>query len=247
MTPSATLTGSPPVSDATVHLQLRRRRRRRAVLARVLAGLVVVALLAGIVWLVGFSTVLAADRVAVTGEKVLTDAEVVDIAQVRLGEPLARSDVEAVAQRVATLPAVESVEVSRDWPHTVHVAVVERTPVLAVKEVTGYQLIDRFGVAYRSVEAVPAGVALAKVDQANGPLLLQVGQVIQALPDSLARQVRTIGAETPDSITLTLADDDTILWGSAEQSETKAAVIAALRKVKGSVYDVSAPGNPAVR
>ena len=48
----------------------------------------------------------------------------------------------------AVLREVESVRVTRDWPRSVRVVVVERTPVLAVPGPGGYQLTDRFGVSW---------------------------------------------------------------------------------------------------
>jgi cell division protein FtsQ len=243
MSPQATASPPRPVTDATVQLELRRRRTRRMLRTRVAVAAGVVGLLAAAVWLLTFSSVFAAQRVVVSGTETLSSDDVSAAAGVAIGDPLARQDVDAMA----ALRAVESVQVTRDWPHAVRIAVVERTPVLAVKESGGYNLIDRFGVAYRSVGSVPGGVAVADVNSANRPLLMQVSNVIQTLPDLLDGKVATVRAGSADSIVLVLTNADQIIWGSAEQSDLKATAIVPLMKHKASVYDVSAPGNPALR
>ena len=50
--------------------------------------------------------------------------------------------------------------------------------------------------------------------------------------------------KTRDDVVLTLADGVTVRWGSAEQSDRKAAVLAALLKVRAATNDVSAPDLP---
>jgi cell division protein FtsQ len=212
----------------------------------VLAGLVVLVLaVAG--WLVAFSSVLAARTVEVRGTQILAVDDVRAAAGVRLGAPLARQDLQAVADRVATLKPVSHVEVTRSWPRTVVIEVRERTPLLAVRQPDGVLLIDASGTGYDTVSAAPAGVLPTEADVTNGPLLSQLGTVATALPPELKAKVRLAKAVTADSIRLTLADGDTVVWGSAEQSALKAQVTAALLKRQGTTYDVSAPHSPAVR
>jgi cell division protein FtsQ len=247
MSSQATASRPRPVTDATVQLELRRRRTRRMLRTRVAVAAGVVGLLAAAVWLLTFSGAFAAQRVVVSGTETLSFDDVSAAAGVAIGDPLARQDVDAMAERVAALRAVESVQVTRDWPHAVRIAVVERRPVLAVRESGGFNLIDRFGVAYRTVGSVPGGVAVAEVNSADRPLLMQVSNVIQTLPDFLDGKVATVRAGSADSIVLVLTNGDQIIWGSAEQSDLKAKAIVALMKHKASVYDVSAPANPALR
>ena len=55
-------------------------------------------------------------------------------------------------------------------------------------------------------------------------------------------------AEAVDRITLTLEGGRTLVWGSAEESELKAEVAAALfASVEAEVYDVSAPRHPTTK
>src|SRR5689334_9194363 len=97
---TATQTRPPSVADG----KKRRRPKGRRVWPLVLVGVLVLALVGGLVWLVGFSSVLAAQRVDISGLKTLTRAEVTAKAAVPMGVPLARQDLSAVAARIATFP-----------------------------------------------------------------------------------------------------------------------------------------------
>jgi len=225
---------------------LRPPRRKRRWLRLALVVLLAV-VLAGIGWLVTLSSVLAARHVAVTGVHTLTPDEVRATARVPLGIPLARQDVRGIAARVRTLRLVSSVTVTRTWPDTMTIAVRERKPVLALVQPDGFLLVDAGGYPFRTVSTRPARVVLTDVDPTSSWLLTQVGVVAAALPASLTSKVARIHALTPDGITLSLVDGDTVFWGSADNSELKSAVLTALLKTPARSYDVSAPHSPALR
>ena len=60
-------------------------------------------------------------------------------------------------------------------------------------------------------------------------------------------QVTGLQAEAVDAITISLTDDRTVLWGSAEESELKSEVLGTLLQMEARVYDVSAPLYPTTR
>src|SRR4030095_13312455 len=99
--------------------------------------------------------------------------------------PLARQDLEAIAHRTTTLPAIEAASVIRDWPSTITVAVVERRPVLAVRRPEGYVLVDKSGIAYQTQQVLPPKVVLAVVNPGDRPLLTEMATVAAALPNKL--------------------------------------------------------------
>lgn len=235
-----------PDAEETVLLDWRRRRNRRRLVARIAVPLVVLALIAVGIYLVGFSSVLAVKSVRISGEKYLSSAEISRTAAVPYGAPLARTDITAIQERVAGIRQVESASVTRTWPNTVTIRVRERTAVYAVEEGSSYLLVDRFGVGFRTAPAA-ASLPKAAVPAGDQQLLKSVGIVVGALPGSLQHKVQRIQATTRDSITLRMSNGDTVFWGSEEQSRLKAQVLVPLLRQKGSRYDVSAPGNPAVR
>ena len=224
-----------------------RRRRRRRLMLRIIIPLLVLLLVAAGIWAVGFSSLLAVRTVGVSGAKLVGTDEVRQTAAVPVGAPLARLDLDAIHDRVAGIRQIESVSVERSWPHSVRIKIVERTPVYFVPRDGGYLLVDRYGVGYQTTNSAPSKLPKAEVDADKQQLLKPLAVVAEALPAKLAHKVDRIKASTRDSIQLELTNGDTVFWGSEEQSELKARVIVALLKQKGTHYDVSAPGNPAVR
>jgi cell division protein FtsQ len=147
---------------------------------------------------------------------------------------------------VAAVTRVESATVRRSWPNTIIIDVVERRAVYAVDQGSSVLLVDRFGVGFRTASSA-GSLPEAQVPANNRQLLKAVGIVVAALPDSLQHKVDRVEANTRDSITLRLSDGDIVFWGNEDQSRLKAQVLVPLLKEHGSRYDVSAPGNPAVR
>ena len=237
--------GKPP-APRTRRARKRRTKRRRAVAFLVM--LLVLALIGGSLWGMYFSPALVTKRVKVIGTHDLTPTPVSLAAQVPLGVPLARQDLDAIAQRTTTLPAIEAASATREWPNTLTVTVVERRPVIAVREPEGYVLVDRSGVAYQTQRVLPPEVLLAVVNPGDVQLLSDMATVAAASPKKLRSMVDRMTAANRDSITLVLESGKTVTWGSSADSELKAQVVMALlkRKPKSSI-DVSSPHNPAVQ
>jgi cell division protein FtsQ len=236
---------SPP--QRTTRRSRKRRSRRRKVLAFIVIMLVL-ALVGGSLWTMYFSTVLVTERVNVVGISELTAAQVSLAAQVPLGVPLARQDLEAIAQRTSTLPEIETASVIREWPRTITVAVVERRPVLGVQQPEGYVLVDKSGVAYQTQQVLPPTVVLTVGNPGDKPLLTEMATVAAALPNKLRRSVDRMTASNRDSIVLLLESGHIVSWGSSSDSELKAQIVIALLKREPMSYiDVSSPHNPAVR
>ena len=229
--------------------------RRRRLLVR---GGVLVAVLGLLAWLLWGSPVLAVSTVRVDGAGTLTAAEVVDVAGIDEGTPLLRVDVDAAEARVARLPQVADVEVTRGWPRSVVVTVVERVPVAVVEEEAGTRsLVDADGVLFDTVTgAPPAGVVPLDVadpgpdDRATRAAL----SALVALPVDVRGDVAGARATTPEDVTLTLRDGTTVLWGSDERARDKAdALVALLGQLRAGTLgpagtiDVSTPAAVVLR
>ena len=226
----------------------RRRARRFRLLRRVLLALAVVGLLAAAVWLVFFSSRLAVHGVAVRGTTVLTEEEVRATAAVPLDVPLALSDLDAVAARVETLPAVRSAEVSRDWPDAVSIEVTERQAVAVVDREGTWRGLDAEGVLFRDYPTRPEGLPQVRVRATTSvEALEEAAEVVGAMPPELLAQVRVLDVGSIDAISFRLTGGALVTWGSADQSEAKARVLAALLQQEASAYDVTAPGRPTIR
>lgn len=221
------------------------RRPRRSTVVLVVA----VVLLGVGTWVTYFSPLLVVRQVAVEGARSVKADEVIAAAAVPLGTPLARQDVQGIAERVTRIPAVQAASVSRRWPGTLVVTVTERQALLAVRQGRDFLMVDATGVAFDRVASPPPGAVQVEADPGNQPLLRDVGTVAAALPEPLGREVTLLTATGLDRITLELRSGVTVNWGGAADSPLKAQIVTALLKddKKRATIDVSSPNNPAVR
>jgi len=213
----------------------------------VLALAVVVALVLVGTWAVYFSSFLAVSGVDVTGAGTIGAARVRAAAAVPTGEPLARLDLAQVRSRVQSLAAVRSADVTREWPDQVLIRVQERT-VVAVVDIGGrLRGMDAEGVVFRDYRRAPAGLPHLQTSADTPAEALQEGaKVVGALPSDLAAKVDHVEVHTVDQISLALRDGRVVKWGSADESDLKAEVLAPLLGQPGHVYDVTVPGQPTV-
>ncbi len=233
--------------DATTRLAVRRRSQRRRRWLQWLWIALGIALLAGAVYLVGFSPVLAVSRVEISGTKIVSTKEVSQAAAVELGTPLIRLDLDGIAERVAGLPPVAEVSVTRQWPGQLTIAIVEREARLAIASGSGYLIADASGVVFDTATSRPKGLVQVEADPRDQQTLADSGVVFSSLSEKTAAKVTVIQARGRDAITLRLEKGVRVFWGSAEQSELKAQVIDVLLEQDGTVFDVSAPAHPTRR
>jgi cell division protein FtsQ len=213
----------------------------------VVGGLVVV--LGGLtVWIFYFSSLLAVTGVRVTGIDTVPEATITQMAAAPIGEPLAKVNLGAIADRVRTLPAVADAQVTRAWPNRLEIVVTERVPVVVVTDGKKFELVDATGASYKSVPTRPDGLPEALVVGARRDVTIRsVVTVSAALPIALRAEVASISAASPDSITLNLGSGVKVVWGSSDDSARKAEVLSVLMKRKAKVYDVSAPDLPVTK
>jgi cell division protein FtsQ len=246
----AETTGTAPAADAaTIRSRKRFARRQwaRRWLAwrRVVALLALMALLVGAVWLSYFSDVLAVEDVEVQGTRTLSSEEVREVAAVPSGLPLARVDLDAIRARVEALAVVRDADVTRTWPDGVLVDVEERVAI-AVIEIGGRTRgMDAEGVVFRDYPKPPPGMPQVRTStDTRSDALREAALVVEALPTEISRRVDHVEVATIDQISLVLRDGKTVVWGSAEESDAKAEVLAGLLQQPASKYDVSVPAQP---
>lgn len=217
-------------------------------------ALAAVAIVAGVAWALLDSRFFVVRSVEVTGTRLVSGAEVRSAAAIPPGLPLIRVNSAAVARRVGQIRQVQSARVTRNWPDGVTIAVTERTPVLAVQSGSGYQLIDKYGVAVESSARHPPGLPLLQAAAGPGSVPLSVpalrgspavyaaAVVVHELPRYLARSVVTVQAPSQSEVTLKLARGITVVWGGTDRPAAKARELALLMRMHARTYNVSAPG-----
>ncbi|MDN0194774.1 cell division protein FtsQ [Streptomyces sp. S.PNR 29] len=243
--------GPPPV----------RRLRVRRLRVIVILALALVFLGIPTLWLFYGSNWLRAERVTVSGTRVLTPAQVREAADVPLGEPLISVDTEGIEARLRRkLPRIDAVDVVRSWPHGIGLKVTERTPVLIVQKGGKFVEVDDEGVRFATVSRAPKGVPVLELTTSRsgsaaaslrrfgeGRLVREAVRVAGRIPDAVARDTRVVKVRSYDDISLELSGGRTVVWGSSEKSGQKARALTALMKAAQGArhFDVSVPTAPA--
>jgi cell division protein FtsQ len=240
-----TMTEEKTVTIAGRDFARRRWAQRLRRLRPVLYVVLVLLLLGTAVWLVFFSSVVTVRGVSVSGNQTLSAERIEKVARAPIGRPLARVDLAAIQARVESLSAVKSVSVSRSWPHTVSIDVTERTPVAVVDRGAGLQAFDDDGVLFGSYAQRPDDLPLVHTAaDVKAEALAVAARVVTSLRPDIAAKVDSVDVESVDRISLHLAGGRTVMWGSAEESAEKAAVLAVLLDQKADRIDVSVPARP---
>ena len=207
-------------------------------------GLLVLAILAGAAWALLGSSLLVVRHVEVTGNRLVTAAQVRHAARIRPGAPLATVNTAAAARRVERLAPVLSATVRRSWPDAIVITVRERTPVFAVAAAGGYQLIDSHGVTVRQATRRPASVPLLSAAPAvlrGNPAINAAAVVLRQLPRGLRNRITSVSAASASSVTLHLTGRTTVLWGGAGDPAEKLAELGMLLRRHARYYDISDP------
>lgn len=220
---------------------------RRRTITIVVVTSALIAIVAIVV--VAFTPLFGVRTVTVRGVRTLTVAQVRTAAHIGDGTPLVRLDTSAVAHRVERLPEVASVKVDTSFPSTVVITVHERVAIGYVSRASGVVLVDRTGDQYRVVAHPPSGLPKFVVPAGSDARTTggAVATVAAALPSALRKQVESINALNPSSISLALTHGRIVRWGSAARSAQKAQLLPALLARHPSEIDLTDPDQPFTR
>ena len=217
--------------------------------------------------LVFFSPLLATEKITVHGASLLETSQVEQKLEPLRGVPLTRIDEKKVRELIGQDNVIRSVQVESRPPHELVVTLKERTAVAVVKQGDTYHTVDSDGVSLLESATQPdTSVPLVRFsgdDPQTSAEFRTISTALSAMPSELLAQVKEASATSTSSITLTLRDNTTVQWGTAEESELKAKVLLSLRQAiakraqeensseaqtqKVTVYDVSAPRVPVTR
>ena len=217
--------------------------------------------------LVFFSPLLATQKITVHGASLLETSQVEQKLEPLRGVPLTRIDEKKVRELIGQDNVIRSVQVESRPPHELVVTLKERTAVAVVKQGDTYHTVDSDGVSLLESATQPdTSVPLVRFsgdDPKTSAEFRTISAALSVMPSELLAQVKEASATSTSSITLTLRDNTTVQWGTAEESELKAKVLLSLRQAiakraqeensseaqtqKVTVYDVSAPRVPVTR
>ena len=236
--------GAPAAQSRTVP---GRRRRRWPWIVGLTTVLV---LIAGAVYAVFFSQLLAVKSVTVTGADDTLNAQVRAVLPPSTGIPLARVNLDAVAATAQTVPEVADVVVAREWPDSLVVTVTPRVPVAVTSANGQLWLLDADGDPYLTVASAPAGLVTVQLAAPGrtDPATKAALAVVESLTPDFRSQVAVLSARTEFDIELTLIDRKKVIWGEPAQSAQKMQMLPALLAARdGTEYDISDPTLATVR
>lgn len=226
-------------------------RRRLVLWAAVLSTLVV-----ALVVMVGFAPVFVVEDVEVSGGSPSVIALAKSNAQAPIGDPLARVDTSAIAQRVLDDARIQAVEVGRGWPSSVTIDLTMRVPVAVLRQPNKpLWLVDASGIAFEEVAESPDD--LPEVSAPSGEIdsrsIAGALEAVSSLGDPLSEDVSGVNVTADGDVRFTMGSID-ILWGRPDQVENKAAAVQALlaqetidpQGSRSLTIDVTAPATPVV-
>ncbi|MFC9560164.1 cell division protein FtsQ/DivIB [Agromyces sp. NPDC056965] len=227
----------------------KRSRRRRIAWSVVLGSIVALVV---VVAVGAYSPLMALREVRVEGASRIPVADVQAAFDDTLGTPLPLIASADVLSALSAFPLIETYSTETIPPGTLVVRIVERVPVGVVDTGSGLELVDAAGVVIERPAERPEGQPLIVTeDGVAGEGFRAAAAVIRSLPAEIRGQLVGASAATADDVRLELSTGATVVWGSAEESAAKAAVLARLMVAAPpdtvGEYDVSSPASAVTR
>ena len=231
----------------------RDRRRRQISRRRALAASLAILALAGVVWgLVALwrAPLFTIDTVKVTGNVHLSRDTVLQLAAVPADATLLRLPERAIVTSIETSPWVAAATVHRSFPHTLDIAVSERSPIALVDAgAAGSWMVSGDGhwVAKRSKEPTGSLIPVRDVPnlhpQAGGKVssaeLKNALAVIAGISDQLRSQTKFVSAATIEKTMIVLKNDVQIFVGPSDDIAKKDVIARGILSSKKDVVYVN--------
>ena len=251
----------PKVLDFQARVREKKKVSRRLVLIRTGVVILVMALIAGLAWLLFLSPVfrLQADQINVSGGNAwVSDDRVASIVAHQGDRSLLLISTNGVEQEISGMAGVTDAKVRKSFPHGLEVTFDAQEPTAVFKDAQGkLTAVDRQGRALNTVskpvDGVPviqvATVKRAQQDQA----VRQTLRILSSMPEAMRHSVTKVTAETQDSITTELDQGrHVIIWGDGSELKLKQAVVDKIINDPSKIgdkhqLDVSAPLRPIVK
>jgi cell division protein FtsQ len=205
---------------------IRKKIRRRIVFVILLSA----AITSTVLYIGYYSNLLVIKKIDVRGANQVPVQVITDTAQISLNTQLLRVPTSIVVERLTTISQIGRAEVRRGWPSTLVIEVTERIPLALADTPAGRFLVDASGIS--------------GPDDASRSVSILAWQ---SFPDWLKAEVVITNTDNPNSIWFTLTSGRKVIWGDLTKAEEKSAVLKVLRRMAGSIYDVSTPEVPVVK
>ncbi|MEX0682363.1 MAG: FtsQ-type POTRA domain-containing protein [Dehalococcoidia bacterium] len=230
-TPFSKRHGARPVRGEILMDDRTRSRLARIRWRRIFGAMMLAAITAGAV-AIYLSPITRVQNTEVTGATTVGAAEIESLAGLD-GESMLRLDTAGAEARIEELPFVKEATITRSWPQTVRVAIVERTP-WAVWQAGGLSyVVDDEGVV---MPVGTPGTGLPAIIVAGAPVDLTPGQhvdgdavafasaLMQQVPEQLALSVSSFEWSDQSGLKITTDAGYSVVLGDSENMDYKLAV-----------------------
>jgi cell division protein FtsQ len=196
--------------------------------ARLLLAAVALALLGLVALGVTYTPVFRARHIDVEGERTLRAAQVLRIAGVDDATNVFHLDPTAVEAALRSSPWIAEAEVERDLPSTIRIRVTERAPMAQVSVDGLTRSVAGDGTLLPGGDPVNLPEVRASVGAIDAEGWTSGARALAALGPQIRSRVRAVVVATDGSLTIQLAPDLEVAYGSPGDEEAKAAALHAV-------------------
>lgn len=252
----------PKIVDFTARAKERKRVSAHIIIVRVAIVTLTVLLVIGLGWLLLFSPLLRLDsgQISIRGlNSWVSETEVRDLVNEQAGRSLLLVDTAKIASQSMNIPGVSDAEITKDFPHGLVVSLTTQRPAAILKTSKGgiaavdsdyrvMHVISKEGAA--EIPTVEVGDIETSVKNRS---VKEAVKILDALPESLRKQITKVTAKTQDSVTTELNNGEhSVVWGDSSNIELKKADVDKILSDPNVIgdktqVDVSSPYHPVLR
>jgi cell division septal protein FtsQ len=217
--------------------------------------ILIVGIVGGLAYSLGWSTLLPLKTIAVVGTNqtgyILGQIES-SSAHLEIGKPLARVNIRVIKKILTGISWVGDSTISRSWIHgNIVIKIVERKPIAKFVDDKHIEwLFDRSGTEFRSLAKIPI-LPTITFTTSGTESRAAVAQLLNQLPADLIKGLQGMRVSSPEFLEMVTMISNrvlTIRWGSAEDLTLKVRILRALLTLPenstAKIFDLTSPTSP---
>ena len=238
-------------------IAVKRQAGRRRLRWSFVAGVVV--LVSAALFGLSYTPLVAVDRVEVDGALEVDATRLQSVVDTTKGSSIVWLDLAALRARLEADPWVRKVRVSRDWPHTVRIEIVERRPVASFAGPDGQvRVVDGDGRVLAVLSGLPTDYPFLAVNAPNldagsdaPPAVLAGIAVAKVLPDELRTRIKQLDVSDAGQVQIELNPSGIVIIGSPSELRDKLVTLLTVlhkcaSKAAPATIDVQVPSKPSL-
>lgn len=169
------------------------------------------------------SNFFAITEVIVKKNRILTDQQVIEFAQLDKGKNIFQIDFDRISSKLMSKPQIKGVILKRDFPSTVEILIDEREPLVAIPKGNDYLLVDKKGwilvkerkltnITYPILRGTEKVEVIGNKIDLTKPLQVSF-QYLTGIKKELLDKITKVQIEKNENVTLYL-DSRTIKFGA---------------------------------